>query len=520
MKRWQLALDRVDSAERAVPRDHRDRVSRLSHRSAGPARRRANARPSSRHCAQRSTAKPPAPCAVHRVPGPVAVTVWLEGRVVTRAEGYGSDVGTAVDAAAKTLAGAMHDAAMSARGADPGRRDRRPQRRSAMRIGSASTRCRLSSAMMALNPGIEGIGAESDGKRALLLPHELVAREGARRRSDRANALPTSRWASISSGSRDADRHARRAARRSRAPTLYPLPHRYVRRAAADHARAPVQLYARHPAAAEAVGAGAARGRARGRSLPRRASRAERPLHLRARSRRRAQQTDPMRSARTRCRATPARRTSSPSCTGSRRRSGCASRSSARSRTSPICSRPASAARTLPDGTAIDCVLDQARDGRAARLDGARRSSRSPSTSARPATRATCRSRRSSRRSSCTCSAPTARSAISTTRRRSSPTTRPSSSTTRARRRSRSRACTSITGDPRYAQGRREGARLARRLVRLLHGRLLLRRGALDVHRRRGDLAGRARTPKYREFCDGYGAFLRAAAAARRRPPR
>ena len=46
----------------------------------------------------------PTPCTVHRVPGPVAVTVWLDGRPIARAEGYGSDVGTSVDAAAKLLA--------------------------------------------------------------------------------------------------------------------------------------------------------------------------------------------------------------------------------------------------------------------------------------------------------------------------------------------------------------------------------------------------------------------------------
>jgi hypothetical protein len=114
--------------------------------------------------------KAPAPCSVHRVPGPVAVTVWLDGRVIARAEGYGSDIGTSVDAAAKLLG--KSDAAARARiqvDAIVGR--------SVLGDGHWLGQYSLPfvTGMMALNPGVEGIGAEADGRRSLLLPHELVA---------------------------------------------------------------------------------------------------------------------------------------------------------------------------------------------------------------------------------------------------------------------------------------------------------------------------------------------------------
>ena len=157
----------------------------------------------------------------------------------------------------------------------------------------------------------------------------------------------------------------------------------------------------------------------------------------------------------------------------------------------------AAARGTLPDGT-DDRLRDRPR--RDASRSSARRrspSSRSPSTSARPATRATCRSRRSSRRGSCTCSAPTARSATSTTRRRKQPDDKTELLYYSGEA---ALALARMHVDHRRGAvrgGRRAGARLARRLVRLLHGRLLLRRGALDVHRRRGDLAGREERDKY-----------------------
>jgi hypothetical protein len=54
--------------------------------------------------------------------------------------------------------------------------------------------------------------------------------------------------------------------------------------------------------------------------------------------------------------------------------------------------------------------------------------------------------------------------------------------------------------------GQRARARLAGGLVRLLHRRVPLRRGALDLHRRRGAGAVQAEG-RYRDFCDGLARF-------------
>jgi hypothetical protein len=120
----------------------------------------------------------PPPCNVKRVSGPVAVTVWSDGRLLARVDGFGTNIGTAVDAAASSLrtqgaVRALGDAALA---------------KARLQVDVIVGRAPIGDThwlggfalpfigdALAVNPGIEGIGAEINGKRALLLPHELVA---------------------------------------------------------------------------------------------------------------------------------------------------------------------------------------------------------------------------------------------------------------------------------------------------------------------------------------------------------
>jgi hypothetical protein len=115
-----------------------------------------------------------APIAPSRpIAGPIVVTVWSAGRAVARVEGA-----------------AVHDAAVKLR--DNAKILSMPAGdRAAARIqvdlvvghapigGGSPVFDALAipgiGDMLAINPGVEGIGTEIDGKRALLLPHELVA---------------------------------------------------------------------------------------------------------------------------------------------------------------------------------------------------------------------------------------------------------------------------------------------------------------------------------------------------------
>ncbi len=120
---------------------------------------------------------PPVPCTITRVPGPVGVTVWVDGRSIMRADGYGANLGAAVDDAAKVLAG------------NRSLRTLRPEVFARARIQTdvivghaplgdahwlgAFTIPGVGDAL-AINPAVEGIGGAIDGKRALMLPHELA----------------------------------------------------------------------------------------------------------------------------------------------------------------------------------------------------------------------------------------------------------------------------------------------------------------------------------------------------------
>ncbi|HEY6036585.1 MAG TPA: hypothetical protein VIV58_20040, partial [Kofleriaceae bacterium] len=118
----------------------------------------------------------PAHCDVHRAGDTVGVTVWGDGRIAIRVDGRGADVGAAVDAAAAALRA-------------------RPQIKTMPRITDAriqvdviagraplgDTEVLMSAlalpgvaSLLALNPGVDGIGATNGDKTAIVLPHELV----------------------------------------------------------------------------------------------------------------------------------------------------------------------------------------------------------------------------------------------------------------------------------------------------------------------------------------------------------
>jgi hypothetical protein len=122
------------------------------------------------------------PAGVHRsLAGPLAVTVWSNGRSVARVDATGAGVAAAAAAAARLL----RDQA-AVRALPPG--DRASARLQVDLVtgtgplgggGGSWLFDRFAipgiGEMLAANSGVDGIGAERDGKRVLLLPHELVA---------------------------------------------------------------------------------------------------------------------------------------------------------------------------------------------------------------------------------------------------------------------------------------------------------------------------------------------------------
>lgn len=120
-----------------------------------------------------------APPAVPRaIAGALAVTVWSNGRAVVRVDGSGGDVAAATAAAARQLRGHAAARALSA--------EERTRARLQVDIvtgtgplggGWLFERIAMPGLgdLLAINPGIEGIGAEIAGKVVRLLPHELVS---------------------------------------------------------------------------------------------------------------------------------------------------------------------------------------------------------------------------------------------------------------------------------------------------------------------------------------------------------
>jgi hypothetical protein len=126
-------------------------------------------------------AGPPAPPpGVHRpLTGPLVVTVWSNGRSVARVQATGEDVAAATVTAARGL---RDDPAV--RALSP--RDRATAR---LQVDLVTGRGGLGEGswlveqvalpgiddLLGVNPGVEGVGAEIGGKPVVLLPHELVA---------------------------------------------------------------------------------------------------------------------------------------------------------------------------------------------------------------------------------------------------------------------------------------------------------------------------------------------------------
>jgi hypothetical protein len=123
---------------------------------------------------------PGAPCTVKRsIAGMVGVTVWHKGRSIARFDGQSDDLAAAVDSAAQQMRASPAIAAIKA--------EDRPSARIQVDIVTGTgplgegnwlfDRLQVPGVgdMLAINSGVEGIGATIDGKTAAaLLPHELV----------------------------------------------------------------------------------------------------------------------------------------------------------------------------------------------------------------------------------------------------------------------------------------------------------------------------------------------------------
>lgn len=121
-----------------------------------------------------------APAGVRRaLAGPMAVTVWSNGRSVARVDATGADLATATAAAARLLRDRPAVRALAA-----------AERASAhLQVDLVTGTGPLGGGswlfdrfaipgigdMLAVNPGVEGVGVELGGRSARLLPHELVS---------------------------------------------------------------------------------------------------------------------------------------------------------------------------------------------------------------------------------------------------------------------------------------------------------------------------------------------------------
>lgn len=120
----------------------------------------------------------PPPCTLTRGEGPVAVTVWFDGRAIARVDGHGDTLAQAVDSAAASLRSHKQ-----VRGQSPNALARARLQVDVIvghtPVGTAHWLGKYQLPFigdgLAINPGIDGIGVEHDGKRGFVLPHELVA---------------------------------------------------------------------------------------------------------------------------------------------------------------------------------------------------------------------------------------------------------------------------------------------------------------------------------------------------------
>ncbi len=130
------------------------------------------------------------PCTVDRpVEDTLAVTVWSKGRAVARIDGHGTSVGAATQDAAQKLAGYAPVTTMPVEDREAARLQVDVITGSAPLGGIERYAVPGIAEMLAINPGVEGIGAVIKGTEVVLLPNELVTAKvlAAKRPS---NALP------------------------------------------------------------------------------------------------------------------------------------------------------------------------------------------------------------------------------------------------------------------------------------------------------------------------------------------
>jgi hypothetical protein len=124
--------------------------------------------------------EPAPPCTVRGGHGPIAATVWVEGRMAVRVDGDGPTLAAATDAAAAALRTHKNAAVIPAAARVSAR----------IQVDVIAGEAPLGNAhwlggftipgigdALAINPGIEGIGGTAAGKRALVLPHELASQK-------------------------------------------------------------------------------------------------------------------------------------------------------------------------------------------------------------------------------------------------------------------------------------------------------------------------------------------------------
>ncbi|CAN5902334.1 hypothetical protein BH11MYX3_BH11MYX3_29140 [soil metagenome] len=130
------------------------------------------------------------PCTVDRpVADTLAVTVWSKGRAVARIDGHGTSVGAATQDAAQKLASYAPVKAMPVADREAARLQVDVITGSAPLGGIERYAVPGIAEMLAINPGVEGIGAVINSTEVVLLPDELVTAKvlAAKRPS---NALP------------------------------------------------------------------------------------------------------------------------------------------------------------------------------------------------------------------------------------------------------------------------------------------------------------------------------------------
>lgn len=119
------------------------------------------------------------PCDVHREGAVAIATLWFEGKTIARVQGSGSDVGGAIDDIAKQLRAQPSVKTFAANGHAAATRIQIDVIHGTAPLGGnhwllGGLALPGLASLLALNPGVDGIGATANGKTGFLLPHELV----------------------------------------------------------------------------------------------------------------------------------------------------------------------------------------------------------------------------------------------------------------------------------------------------------------------------------------------------------